>query len=79
MQVDTKHEQLQYQYAILQYQYEETEQQRHQWLKKRNTPCIICPLIKQHSTTYSLTKRIKPESDHTSQASYQFPSIEEVR
>lgn len=47
--------------------------------EKRNTPCIICPLIKQHSTTYSLTKRIKPESDHTSQASYQFPSNEEVR
>ena len=36
-------------------------------------------LIKEHSTTYSLTKRIKPESDHTSQASYQFPSNEEVR
>lgn len=47
-------------------------------VKKRNTPDIICVVLQEHSTTYSLVKRIKAESDHTSGASSQFPEIKRL-
>lgn len=46
--------------------------------EKRNTPDILCLLIKEQSTTYGLAKRIKPASDHTSGTSCQFPGNREV-
>lgn len=45
--------------------------------EKGNKTDIINLLIKEHSTTYSLVKK-KPESDHISGASCQFPGNKEV-
>lgn len=48
-------------------------------LKKERQPDIICLLTKQHSTTWSLTKNLEPESDQGFGSSCQFAENAENR